>query len=103
MAAADLVITKAGPGTIAEAAALHRPLLLTGAVGLQEEGNIRFVLDAGLGRYDTNPVSIAALVSRLSKAASTSNLPPADHSFAGTLAITELLRSLPPLKRGDHS
>ena len=102
MVAADLVITKAGPGTIAEAAALHRPLLLTGAVGLQEEGNIRFVLNAGLGRYDTNPVSIAALVSRLSKAASTSTLPPADHSFAGTLAIAELLRSLSPLKRGDH-
>jgi UDP-N-acetylglucosamine:LPS N-acetylglucosamine transferase len=102
MAAADLVITKAGPGTIAEAVALQRPLLITGAVGLQEEGNIRFVLAAGIGVYVTGPASIAEAVARLSKSAPSANEPPANRSFAGTSAIAELLLSLPAFKQGEH-
>ncbi|NJN67944.1 MAG: galactosyldiacylglycerol synthase [Chloroflexaceae bacterium] len=43
MAASDIVITKAGPGTLMEALVMRRPVLLTTAVGLQEEGNIDFV------------------------------------------------------------
>ncbi len=43
MAASDIVITKAGPGTLMEALVMRRPVLITTAVGLQEEGNIDFV------------------------------------------------------------
>jgi len=45
MGAADVVITKAGPGTIAEALIRGVPLLLNGAIPCQEEGNVPFVLE----------------------------------------------------------
>lgn len=48
---ADLVVTKAGPGTIAEAACCGAPLVLTSYVPGQEEGNTEFVVAAGAGRY----------------------------------------------------
>ena len=48
---ADVVVTKAGPGTIAEAACCGAPLVLTSHVPGQEEGNTEFVVAAGAGRY----------------------------------------------------
>jgi 1,2-diacylglycerol 3-beta-galactosyltransferase len=45
------VVSKAGPGTIAEAACCAAPLLLTSHVPGQEEGNAEFVVGAGAGRY----------------------------------------------------
>ncbi len=61
MVAADLLLTKAGPGTIAEAASLGLPVLLTSFLPGQEEGNIDFVLDKQFGEYipDSNPERIA--------------------------------------------
>ena len=49
--AADVVATKAGPGTIAEALCCGVPLLLTSYLPGQERGNVEWVIDAGLGRY----------------------------------------------------
>jgi len=46
---ADLVVTKAGPGTIAEAACCGAPLLLTSHLPGQERGNTEFVTAAGAG------------------------------------------------------
>lgn len=51
MAASDVVVTKAGPGTLMEALVMRRPVVITEAVGLQERGNITFVLDRGLGAH----------------------------------------------------
>jgi 1,2-diacylglycerol 3-beta-galactosyltransferase len=51
MSAADVLVTKAGPGTIAEAACCGTPLILTSFLPGQEEGNIDHVMDAGAGRY----------------------------------------------------
>jgi 1,2-diacylglycerol 3-beta-galactosyltransferase len=48
MAACDLVVSKAGPCTIAEAVACQRPLLLTDHLP-QEEGNVLWVCENGLG------------------------------------------------------
>jgi len=48
---ADVVIAKAGPGTIAEAACCGAPLLLTSHLPGQEKGNARFVTAAGAGRH----------------------------------------------------
>ena len=48
--AADVVVTKAGPGTIAEATACGAPLLITSHVPGQEKGNTEFVVGAGAGR-----------------------------------------------------
>ena len=47
---ADVVIAKAGPGTIAEAACCGAPLLLTSHLPGQERGNARLVTEAGAGR-----------------------------------------------------
>lgn len=57
MAASDIVITKAGPGTIMEAVTIGRPLIVTGAVGIQESGNINYVCQNGLGYYCATPAA----------------------------------------------
>jgi UDP-N-acetylglucosamine:LPS N-acetylglucosamine transferase len=51
MVAADVLITKAGPGTISEAAALSLPIMLTSFLPGQEEGNVDYVINAGFGGY----------------------------------------------------
>lgn len=48
---ADVVATKAGPGTIAEAACCGTALLLTSHLPGQEDGNVELVVTAGAGRY----------------------------------------------------
>jgi 1,2-diacylglycerol 3-beta-galactosyltransferase len=48
---ADVVIAKAGPGTIAEATCCGAPLLLTSHLPGQEKGNARFVTAARAGRH----------------------------------------------------
>lgn len=47
----DLVVTKAGPGTIAEAACCGTPMLLTSHLPGQETGNAELVTAAGAGRH----------------------------------------------------
>ncbi len=47
---ADIVVTKAGPGIIAEAACCGTPLLLTSHLPGQERGNTGLVVRAGAGR-----------------------------------------------------
>lgn len=62
MAAADLLLTKAGPGTIAEAACLGVPTLLTGFVPGQEEENVAWAERNGGAVYEPRPKRAAALV-----------------------------------------
>jgi len=60
MVAADILVSKAGPGTISEAAALSLPVLLTSFLPGQEEGNVDYVVDGGFGSYcqDTDPQAV---------------------------------------------
>jgi 1,2-diacylglycerol 3-beta-galactosyltransferase len=62
MAACDVIITKAGPGTIAEALISGLPILLNGNVPCQEEGNIPYVVDNGVGAFETDPARIAGVL-----------------------------------------
>jgi 1,2-diacylglycerol 3-beta-galactosyltransferase len=62
---ADIVVGKAGPGTIAEALCCATPLILTSRVPGQEEGNAEFVVAAGAGGYAPRPRQLAAEVARL--------------------------------------
>jgi 1,2-diacylglycerol 3-beta-galactosyltransferase len=55
MAAADVVVTKAGPSTIMEALNCGRPLLLSGAIPGQEEGNVSMVVEGGAGWWTPSP------------------------------------------------
>ena len=63
MTASDCVITKAGPGTIAEALICGLPILLSGFIPGQEEGNVPFVVENGVGAYCDSPDGIATIVS----------------------------------------
>jgi 1,2-diacylglycerol 3-beta-galactosyltransferase len=64
MSAADLLITKAGPGTLHEAFLAGLPLILSGAIPGQEQGNVRLVVDSGAGVWAPDPRQAAALVAR---------------------------------------
>jgi len=59
MVAADVLVSKAGPGTIAEAAAVGLPIMLTSFLPGQEAGNVDYVLEYGFGDYCEDPVAIA--------------------------------------------
>jgi 1,2-diacylglycerol 3-beta-galactosyltransferase len=45
MGACDAIVTKAGPGTIAEALISGLPMVLNGFIPCQEAGNVPFVVD----------------------------------------------------------
>jgi 1,2-diacylglycerol 3-beta-galactosyltransferase len=51
MRACDLVVTKAGPGAIAEALATGLPLLITGFLPGQESPNVDYVVESGIGFF----------------------------------------------------
>ncbi|MCB9140160.1 MAG: glycosyltransferase [Caldilineaceae bacterium] len=55
MQACDCMVTKAGPGTIAEAMASGLPLILNGYIPGQEAGNVTYVVEQGAGRYLVDP------------------------------------------------
>jgi 1,2-diacylglycerol 3-beta-galactosyltransferase len=62
MRAGDVLVGKAGPGTIAEATCCAAPLVLTSYVPGQEAGNAEFVVSAGAGRYAPRPQDLVAEV-----------------------------------------
>ncbi|HEX9116887.1 MAG TPA: glycosyltransferase, partial [Anaerolineae bacterium] len=62
LAASDLLISKAGPGTLAEAACLGVPVLVTGYIPGQEEGNIAWIEQNGAGAYVRKPAAVAEFV-----------------------------------------
>jgi 1,2-diacylglycerol 3-beta-galactosyltransferase len=49
MRAADVIVTKAGPGTIAEALNANLPIILYSKIAGQEDGNVTFVESEGVG------------------------------------------------------
>jgi 1,2-diacylglycerol 3-beta-galactosyltransferase len=55
--AVDLLVTKAGPGTLAEANAAQLPVVVYDYVPGQERGNVNFVRDNGLGAIALNSAS----------------------------------------------
>lgn len=63
MRSSDVIVTKAGPGTIAEASICGLPCMLSSYLPGQEEGNVPFVQEAGFGTYSGNPITIADTVS----------------------------------------
>lgn len=66
MSSSDLLVTKAGPGTIAEAMIRGLPVILSSFLPGQEAGNVPYVVDGGFGVYTGNkPLKIAAAVTRM--------------------------------------
>jgi len=62
LSAADLLISKAGPGTLAEAACVGVPVIITGFVPGQEAGNVTWFEQSGAGVFASVPERVAALV-----------------------------------------
>ena len=102
---ADVVVGKAGPGTIAEATCCAAPLVLTSYVPGQEEGNAEFVVSAGAGRYAPRMRDLvaeigwlrhdpAALAAMRDASASLSR-PGAAADIAGLLARLACVRHVP--------
>lgn len=102
MVAADILVSKAGPGTISEAAALSLPIMLTSYLPGQEEGNVDYVVEAGFGAYvhDSDPIGIAEEIcmwltddekrARLSRAAKRMGAPNAARDIANAIGESTL-------------
>jgi 1,2-diacylglycerol 3-beta-galactosyltransferase len=65
---ADVVVTKAGPGTLAEAACCGAALIVGPGLPGQEDGNAEFVVAAGAGRLAPGPAALVREVTRLRRA-----------------------------------
>jgi 1,2-diacylglycerol 3-beta-galactosyltransferase len=62
MCAADILITKAGPGTISEAFIAGLPIILYSRMPGQEEGNVTYVVAHGAGVWAPTPSEVSAVV-----------------------------------------
>ena len=64
MRAADVIITKAGPGTIAEALNASLPIILYSKIPGQEDGNVTFVESEGAGVWAPKPQMVVRTLAR---------------------------------------
>jgi 1,2-diacylglycerol 3-beta-galactosyltransferase len=62
MAAADILVTKAGPATISEACIAGLPMILYDAIPGQETGNVDYVVDNGAGVFAPTAYLVANAV-----------------------------------------
>jgi 1,2-diacylglycerol 3-beta-galactosyltransferase len=62
--AASLLLTKAGPSTLWEAASAGLPMILTGFIPGQEESNVAWVEEAGAGVFAPRPQRAAAIAAQ---------------------------------------
>src|SRR5260370_13895497 len=65
MHASDVIVTKAGPGTICEALACNLPIILSGYVPGQEEGNVTYVVENHVGVLAYDSVELINMLRRL--------------------------------------
>jgi 1,2-diacylglycerol 3-beta-galactosyltransferase len=64
MHAADILVTKAGPGTISEAFISGLPMILYSRMPGQEDGNVTFVSESGAGVWAPEPQEAVAALRR---------------------------------------
>lgn len=62
MAAADILVTKAGPATISEAAIAGLPMIISDKIPGQEAGNVEYVIQNDAGVYAPDPAKVARTV-----------------------------------------
>lgn len=65
MRAADVLLTKAGPNSIAEGLAVGVPMVLWGAIPVQETPNVQWVVEAGAALWAPGPRRATAAAARL--------------------------------------
>ncbi len=64
MRAADVLVTKAGPGTIAEALNAGLPIILYAKLPGQEDGNVTFVVKERVGVWAPSPKQVVEVLTR---------------------------------------
>lgn len=64
MRASDFIVTKAGPGTIAEALNAQLPIILYAKLPGQEDGNVSFVEEEGSGVWAPQPQEVVRTLTR---------------------------------------
>jgi len=64
MRASDAIVTKAGPGTIAEALAASLPIILYAKLPGQEDGNVDFVVSEGVGVWAPDQHAVVRALTR---------------------------------------
>ena len=64
MRAADYIVTKAGPGTVAEALNAELPIILYSKLPGQENGNVTFVQEEGAGVWAPKPREVVRTLTR---------------------------------------
>ncbi len=62
MRAADVLVSKAGPGTISEALIAGLPIILYSRLPGQEDGNVSYVVSEGAGMWAPQPEQIVAVL-----------------------------------------
>jgi 1,2-diacylglycerol 3-beta-galactosyltransferase len=62
MGASDLLVTKAGPGTLSEAFIAGLPVVISGFIPGQEEGNVDYTLEHHAGVFASDPDEIGHLI-----------------------------------------
>ena len=65
MRASDVLVTKAGPGTIAEACIFGLPIIISGFLPGQEEDNVKYVEDGKMGCFCDEPAVLAETLAEL--------------------------------------
>jgi len=64
MRASNFIVTKAGPGTIAEALNAQLPIILYAKLPGQEDGNVTFVQEEGAGVWAPTPPEVVRALTR---------------------------------------
>ncbi len=62
MAACDIIVTKAGPSTISEAAIAGLPMIISDRIPGQETGNVKLVLENDAGVYLPKPEKVVSKI-----------------------------------------
>jgi len=65
MRAADLIVTKAGPSSVMEAVNAGLPIVLSGALPGQEDGNVKFIVEGGAGSWSPSPDKVVKAIRQL--------------------------------------
>ncbi|HTI15712.1 MAG TPA: glycosyltransferase [Dictyobacter sp.] len=107
MHVADVIVTKAGPGTICEALACNLPIILSGYVPGQEEGNVDFVVQNDVGVLALHPKVLVDALRRMIKPGSTElrqkleNAQKLKRPYASFDIANKIISYLPPVDQGS--
>ncbi|XP_071724496.1 monogalactosyldiacylglycerol synthase 2, chloroplastic-like [Rutidosis leptorrhynchoides] len=101
MGACDCIITKAGPGTIAEALIRGLPLILNDYIPGQEKGNVPYVVNNGAGVFTRSSRETARIVARWFSCNADEHKRMAEHALklAQPEAVFDIVRDIHELAR----